>query len=374
MTAPLHIMMTADAVGGVWVYALALGRRLAEAGYRITIVTLGPKPDGVRRQDANALPASIELIVTDLDLEWRDPEGRDSARAQAALLELADRLRPDLVHINGYREASVPWQCPSIVVAHSCVMSWWEAVRREPVTEQRWLAYAQAVRAGLDRAGTWVAPTQAFRGCVERIYRPRSSGCVIANGVDFPAPPAVAKEPFILASGRIWDSAKNLAALIEIAPRLSWPVCIAGAGVPDRADAAPNIRCLGEIGHTELQDWMRRAAIYAAPAHYEPFGLGILEAARAGCALVLSDIATLRELWDGAALHVPGGPELLESALENLCADGLARRHLQRAAANRARTYSLDRTVHAYTELYGRMLSRGGEGRKPDGAGSEMAA
>jgi glycosyltransferase involved in cell wall biosynthesis len=231
------------------------------------------------------------------------------------------------------------------------------------------------VRAGLDRADAWVAPTHAFRQCIERIYRPRTPGRVIANGVDFPAPPAVAKEPFILASGRIWDGGKNLAALMEIALRLPWPVCIAGAGMPDNAAAAPNIHWLGEIDHATLQGWMRRAAIYTAPAHYEPFGLAILEAARAGCALVLSDIATLRELWDGAALHVPGGePELLRSALTTLCADDLTRGDLQRAAANRAPAYSLDRTADAYTELYGRLLARADERRKPAVAGSELAA
>jgi glycosyltransferase involved in cell wall biosynthesis len=375
MTTPAHIMMTADAVGGVWVYALALARRLAEAGCRVTIVTLGPPPTGPRCQEAHALPASAELIVTDLDLEWRDPEGRDTARAQSELLGLADRLGPDLVHINGYREAAIPWQCPSVVVAHSCVMSWWEAVRREPPGEPCWLVYAEAVRAGLNRASTWAAPTQAFRHCIEKIYRPKTPGVVIPNGIDFPAQPAIAKEPFILASGRIWDSGKNLAALTKIASRLPWPVCIAGAGMPDDAATSPNVRWLGEIDHAELQDWMLRAAIYAAPACYEPFGLGILEAARAGCALALSDIKTLRELWDGAALHIPAGePELLRKALADLCADDRARRDLQRAAVNRASTYSLDRMLHAYTKLYRRVLAHAAEGGKPFGGGSELVA
>jgi glycosyltransferase involved in cell wall biosynthesis len=375
MTSPAHIMMTADAVGGVWVYALALGRRLAEAGCRVTIVTLGPPPVGPRREEANALPESVELIVTDLDLEWRDPEGRDSARARAELLGLADRLRPDIVHINGYREAAIPWRCPSLVVAHSCVMSWWEVVQGEEPVEPRWLAYAEAVRGGLNRADIWVAPTQAFRRCVERIYQPNTPGLVIPNGIDVPAQPAIAKERFILASGRIWDGGKNLQVLTEIASQLPWPVIIAGAGMPDGAATSPNVRWLGEIAHVDLQEWMRRAAIYAAPARYEPFGLGILEAARAECALVLSDIETLREMWDGAALHVPAGePELLRKALADLCADDRARHDLQRAAVDRASAYSLDRMVHAYMELYGRVLARAAEGRKPSGDGSELAA
>ena len=48
-----------------------------------------------------------------------------------------------------------------------------------------------------------------------------------------------------------------------------------------------------------------RCPIFVSAARYEPFGLAVLEAAQAGCALVLSDIPTFRELWDGAALFVP---------------------------------------------------------------------
>ena len=50
---------------------------------------------------------------------------------------------------------------------------------------------------------------------------------------------------------------------------------------------------------------MGRAAIYALPARYEPFGLSILEAALSGCALVIGDIPSLREIWADAALFVP---------------------------------------------------------------------
>ena len=38
---PLHILMTADAVGGVWQYALTLASELANCGHRITLAVLG---------------------------------------------------------------------------------------------------------------------------------------------------------------------------------------------------------------------------------------------------------------------------------------------------------------------------------------------
>ena len=50
--------------------------------------------------------------------------------------------------------------------------------------------------------------------------------------------------------------------------------------------------------------WLAARPVFVSAALYEPFGLAVLEAAQAGCALVLSDIPTFRELWDGAALFV----------------------------------------------------------------------
>src|SRR3546814_15067984 len=53
--------------------------------------------------------------------------------------------------------------------------------------------------------------------------------------------------------------------------------------------------------------WRERAGIFVSPSLYEPFGLAVLEAAMSGCALLLSDIPTFRELWDGAAVFTPAG-------------------------------------------------------------------
>jgi glycosyltransferase involved in cell wall biosynthesis len=86
---------------------------------------------------------------------------------------------------------------------------------------------------------------------------------------------------------------------------------------------------------------------------YEPFGLTVLEAAISRCALVLSDIPTFRELWDGAALFVdPRKPADLHAALEYLTRDGEERTLLQKRAACRAQGYSLQSMVDRYSDLY----------------------
>ena len=91
--------------------------------------------------------------------------------------------------------------------------------------------------------------------------------------------------------------------------------------------AAPSARCARRLART--------ADLRFAGA-YEPFGLAVLEAAQAGCALLLSDIPTFRELWDGAALFVAAATIARASpsrASDALLADPATRRGLGGAAA-----------------------------------------
>ena len=103
---------------------------------------------------------------------------------------------------------------------------------------------------------------------------------------------------------------------------------------------------------------MDSASIFVSPALYEPFGLAVLEAANAGCALLLADIPSFRELWDDAALFVDvhDGAEIL-SGLQSLCRDELLRAKLQRAATERALEYSVAKMVKASCTLYTSLIA-----------------
>jgi glycosyltransferase involved in cell wall biosynthesis len=106
------------------------------------------------------------------------------------------------------------------------------------------------------------------------------------------------KQPLVLAAGRVWDAAKGIDALCRVAPSLGVRVVVAGEG------EAADVDALGVLPFAELAALMAQAAVFAAPARYEPFGLSVLEAGLAGCALVLGDIASLREVWGDAATYV----------------------------------------------------------------------
>jgi len=163
-----------------------------------------------------------------------------------------------------------------------------------------------------------------------------------------------AKQPVVLAAGRVWDKAKNFTALTAVASRLDWPVRIVGPYHREgRRDPATGCELLGELSRQELLREMKMASIFVSPALYEPFGLSVLEAATAGCALLLSDIPTFRELWDGAALFFnPRDADELTERLRLLRADEVQRARLQRRAFGRARQYPLRATIEAYGSLY----------------------
>ena len=104
-----------------------------------------------------------------------------------------------------------------------------------------------------------------------------------------------------------------------------------------------------------MAGWLGRAAIFALPARYEPFGLAVLEAAMSECALVLGDIPSLRELWQDAALFAdPDDDEGLEAALRRLIDDPALRRALGAAAAHRARRFSMTDMTEKYLAVYRR--------------------
>lgn len=349
-----HVLMTADAVGGVWRYSLDLGTALAARGIRTTLAVMGPPPDDIQRREAER--AGLYLVSRPYRLEWMDDPWDDVERAGSWLQTLARQLRPDVVHLNGYAHAALPWPVPTVIVAHSCVRSWWRAVRGEEAPA-RFAEYGHRVAAGLAAAARVVAPSAAMRAALHAEYGSGLRVDVIPNGLG-PASAAAprTKEPFVLTAGRAWDEAKNIGALADVAATLGWPVCVAGdlrkPGGPS-GDGLPGSHVLGRLPAAELAAWQQRAAIFALPARYEPFGLSVLEAAAAGCALVLGDIPSLRENWDGAAAFVaPGDRTGLAATLRDLIADDGGRGRLGRLAAARAAAFSLDRTADAYVAAY----------------------
>ncbi|HWE14656.1 MAG TPA: glycosyltransferase family 4 protein [Solirubrobacteraceae bacterium] len=354
--------MTTDTVGGVFTYSTELAAELTGREAEVAIVTFGREPsDDQRRQLARA---GVERVVeTELALEWMPEPWRDLATAERLLLELERELASDVVHLNAFAHGGAPFRAPALVVGHSCVFSWWAAVHGS-APSQDWDRYRTVVRRGLAGAAAVVAPTRTMLSELKRCYGPlRGPAQVILNGSGVAETAGLTgRDPIVLGSGRLWDEAKNAAALHRVArrPALRDRVLLAGESGDGAAEAGA-ARLLGRLASERLAELRRRATVYAAPARYEPFGLGILEAARDACALVLGDIPSLRELWNGAGLFVdPDDDAGLGDTLEMLLAHPNAAAAWGRRARERSRAYDAAAMGEAYLDLYGRLSAAEG--------------
>lgn len=356
----MRILMTADAVGGVWSYALDLARGLARHGVQVALATMGPRPSAEQQSDA-ATVAGLTLHIGDFRLEWQDDPWREVEAAGDWLLQLATDVDAALVHLNGYVHASLPWRVPVLVVAHSCVCSWWAAVHRTS-PPAHWATYRSRVTAGIRAATLVVAPTRAMLTDLTREYGRPPRSRVIANGRRLPLHgPRPLKEPIIAAVGRIWDEAKGLATVAAVAPQLPWPVLVAGdTRAPDGGGwEGSGIRLVGRLTPVDVATLLRRASIFVHPARYEPFGLAPLEAALAGCPLVLGDIRSLRETWNGAARFVPpDDPAALAETIVELTERPTELATLAGAAMRRAVRLTPETMAHRYLATYAELRSR----------------
>jgi glycosyltransferase involved in cell wall biosynthesis len=353
-----RVLMTADTVGGVWTYAIELARALRPLGVEVALATMGDPLTTAQREEARSADL-LALVEGPYRLEWMADPWRDVAAAGDWLLGLEHHFQPDVVHLNQFAHGALPWTCPRIVVAHSCVRSWWHAVHGADAPAE-WDRYRHVVTDGLRGANRIVAPSQAMLNSVIELYGPLPKCQVIYNGRALPHLRPRDKQPLILSAGRLWDPAKNVAALAAASPDLDWPIYVAGEMTsPDNGEARfGTLHGLGRLGAKELLPWFERAAIYALPARYEPFGLSALEAAIAGCALVLGDIPSLREIWDQAAVFVPpDDPSELRAALQELIVNPPRRQGLAAEAQRRAAHYRPERMAAAYCQTYREVLA-----------------
>ncbi|RUT84711.1 MULTISPECIES: glycosyltransferase family 4 protein [unclassified Mesorhizobium] len=346
-----RILMTVDAVGGVWRYALDLARELVNSGDSVVLAGLGPQPS---RQQAEEAEAFTTLIWLNTPPDWMTSSGGDLDALPRELLAPMRDHAIDLVHFNAPTQASgFDAPCPAVVVSHSCVTTWFHAVREQAV-DGAWAWQKERNRRGLDRADAVIVPSRSHADMLETCYGPIARLSVVGNSAS-PVPKTEKRQPLVFAAARWWDEGKNAAVIDQAASLTEWPVFAAGSmhgpngGRTSFSYAVP----LGALPSHEVRSLMARAGIFVSPSIYEPFGLAALEAAMSATPLVLSDIATYRELWDGAAMFFDArNSHDLAACLNRLSTDAELRRELGQAAMRRSRRFTLARQAAAMRGVY----------------------
>jgi glycosyltransferase involved in cell wall biosynthesis len=370
----MKLFMTCDAVGGVWQYANDLAAALAGQGVEVVLAVMGPNPSsprpcaGVHRaagpqaggQGQTWMPGQarhdgIKVISTDLPLDWLASDPDEVMRAGRAIAALAAEHRADIIHLNSPALAAAGrFPAPVVAVAHGCVGTWWAAAHgTAPDPAFAW--HGELMRAGLLAADAVVAPSAAYAATVQQHYDLPSPPMAVHNGRVPTLLAATGPVDHVFTAGRLWDRVKRTDLLDQVAERLPVPFRAAGPTTAPHGEAvAPrHLTLLGTLPEADLAAEYAAQPIFVSAARFEPFGLAVLEAAQAGCPLVLSGIDTFRELWTGAALFVPEETaEAYVAAIERVRTEPGLREHLGEAARLRASRYTPEATAAAMLGIY----------------------
>ncbi|MGH9520122.1 MAG: glycosyltransferase family 4 protein [Terriglobales bacterium] len=348
----MRVLLTGDAAGGVGAHAAALARGLASRGHSVTLAILG------RDTCAGANVAGVEQVTAALPLEWESqrPLPELAAALQAArewLAQLADTRGIDVLHANHFGLVGAIPRVPTLLGVHSDVVSWWRWVRgRPPDVCDFSIWYGGIVQAGLQQAQAIVAPSRVALHDLRESYGWCGAGQVIPNGIPI-APASVKGDPvFAMSAGRLWDQGKQIALLAR--DDLAMDLYVAGELRDRPLPPTPRLRWLGSLERGALAQKLAAAHVYIASSCYEPFGLAPLEAAAAGCALLLNNLPSLREVWGPTALYFARNDgEAMSRALRRLADDPHLRAKLAAASYDRAcRLYRTENMSQAYAALY----------------------
>ncbi len=129
-----------------------------------------------------------------------------------------------------------------------------------------------------------------------------------------------------------------------------------GPELRERFGHDPRIEWLGRISYDERAARMRACTVYCSPSvRGESFGVVLLEAMAAGCALVASDLDGHRNVaTDGvdALLASVGDPAALAKALRRVLEDAGLRAELVAGGHRRADQLSMARLAERYAAIY----------------------
>jgi hypothetical protein len=206
--------MTTDNIGGVWTYSINLARELRKHDISITLAITGEDLTDAQKEDLRGIP----YFFAPFKQEWMNDPWEDIQKAGEWLMKIRDRINPDFIHFNSYSLAGLKWKVPVIVTLHSCVLSWWDAVKHEQIPRE-WYRYKSNVENGIRSADIIIAPSRAMLSAAEKFYGRFFNKKVIYNGGDSLRYKSDHKEKYIFSMGRIWDEAKNIDLIINVSTR-----------------------------------------------------------------------------------------------------------------------------------------------------------
>lgn len=234
--------------------------------------------------------------------------------------------------------------------------------------------FQAAVQALLEAVEVLLPNSIAEQEQIERRFGVRKPGVIVPNAADVelfgprPEEPAAPRDG-VLCVGRI-EPRKNQLALIRALRGTGVRLTLVGrAGPTSRAYAArcrrlggPEVTFVPQQPPAALREFYRAARVHACVSWYETPGLASLEAALAGCALVVTPGGCTREYFGEQAHYcAPDDVEAIRAAVRSALARGPA----PELAARVARDFTWAAAAEKTLEAYQRALSHPRSDRRP---------
>ena len=310
-----------------WTYAVELAQSLAPHGTEVALVTTGCNPSRVQRRDIKSLShLTLHSVATG-----------DASQEMNRLREVEEWFAPDAIHLNNFTLPTARFESPTLLVLHGE-----HRLDGKPEADAVVFTSHAAMREGEQNLGATPARV-IFNGLDPARFKPSQKEKLIFT-------PVVPGTDHV--EGKVLE---------EVAPKISWPVCVTSASrrIARLAQKVPGLRWLGRLGSDALPAWCGRASIFLQAGYNEPFGLTAVAAGLAGCALVLSDSPSLRELWAGAAVFVaPGDARSLRVALRRLMENPARLKELAVFAQCRAIQLNSQQMATQYLGAYAEAMNR----------------
>lgn len=327
-----------------------VARLLRAGGGSLTVLTGRALP-------SFELPDEVETIESSIPPAPPLLRGLHERRHLRRLLAAAPRF--DLVH-TAHHPAPTGLSTPYSITVH-------DLRALSPHVSPLRRAFAAPVLArSIGRAARVIAVSETIRAELERTLSIDPAHLsVVSNAADHfaPLPRAVAVPPRLLCLGHL-EPRKNVRLLLEALahspdlPALDLAGAAKGAearrlrALARRLGVEPRVRFLGAFAEGDLPRLLASAAAVVLPSRLEGFGIGVLEAQRAGVPLAISDLPAHREVAaPGTPRFDPRDPAGCARAIREALAQS---EEALAAAAEAARRYTWDRSAHTLLEAWTR--------------------
>jgi phosphatidylinositol alpha-mannosyltransferase len=325
--------------GGVQDQVLRLSRWLTAAGHEVRVIGPGESevPGFVSVGPATVVPANGAATPIALAPD----AGR---RVLAALVDvdvahIHEPLMPQ-VSLTALRKARVP-MVGTFHADPSTTAEWVYRLGR-PLTS-KWFRRLDVITA--------VSPIAAR--AVESTGRVQ----IIPNGVDVDDYSPGEKRPGSVAFLGRNDERKGLPVLLEAWPKIrnanpAAHLTVIGAENPGPIN--PGVEFVGRVSEEDKRRYLKEAAVFCAPnLSGESFGIVVVEAMAAGCAVVASGLpAFVPVLGDSGRFVAPGDAAGLAEEVISLLRDQATAQRLGQSARQASRRFGREAVATAYIEAY----------------------